>query len=307
MTIRFMAILAGLANVLLALVLSPFFEGAVRKITAIVQSRRGPPITQAYMDLAKLLIKEDIEVGEAPYLQRFAALLSVTSITAVALFIPLGGVAPLAGVADGILIIYLLMLAGVSILLGGLAAGSTYSLIGMSREMMSMMTLEPLLAIAVIQAAYRAGSFRLDAVFGGAVYAGAHGPWSGIVLMGVMLFGLQAFVGRLPFDITEAETEIMEGPLIEYSGPKLALFKYARMIKLFVYSGLFVALFVPRIPRSPGWLSALIFLVEQSVLVLLSTVLAATHARYRIDQAIRYYIALFFVGLAALVLSLFGL
>lgn len=240
-------------------------------------------------------------------MQRFAALLSLTTILAVTFLIPVTGVAPLSGWADAILIIYLLMLAGISILLGGLSAGSTYSLVGMSREMMSMMTLEPLLAIAVIQAAYRSGSLRLEAVFGGAVYAGAYGPWSGILLMGVVLLALQAFVGRLPFDITEAETEIMEGPLIEYSGPKLALFKYARMVKLFVYSGLFVALFVPRIPAIPGWLTALIFLVEQSVLVLLSTVLAATHARYRIDQAIRYYAALFVTGLVALAGSLFGL
>jgi formate hydrogenlyase subunit 4 len=307
MTIQLLPILAGLAGVLAALVLSPLFEGAVRKVTAIIQSRRGPPITQAYMDLAKLLTKEDIEVGEAPFVQRLAALLSMASITAVALFVPLGGAAPLAGGADGILLIYLLMLAGLSVLLAGLAAGSTYSLIGMSREMMSMMTLEPILAMAVIQAAYRSGSLRLDAVFGGAVYAGAYGPWSGILLMGVMAFGLQAFVGRLPFDISEAETEIMEGPLIEYSGPKLALFKYARMVKLFVYTGLFVALFIPRLPACPFWLAALIFLAEQSALVLVSTLISATHARYRIDQVIRYYLALFCVGLAALALSLFGL
>ena len=50
---------------------------------------------------------------------------------------------------------------------------------------------------------------------------------------------------RVPFDIAEAETEIMEGPLMEYSGPKLALFKYAQMARLVVHSGLFVALFVP--------------------------------------------------------------
>ena len=307
MMIWLAAILAALANLLLALVVSPLFEGSVRKVTAIVQSRKGPPITQAYMDLAKLLVKEDIEVGESPLMQRFAALLSMASIAAVALFVPSFGLAPISGSADGILVIYLLMLAGVSVLLAGLAAGSTYSLIGMSREMMSMMTLEPLFAIAVIQAAYRAGSLRLEALFGGAVYSGALGPWSGLVLMAVMLFALQAFVGRLPFDTTEAETEIMEGPLVEYSGPKLALFKYSRMVKLFVYSGLFVALFIPRIPGSPRWLAALVFLIEQSALVLLSTLLSATHARYRIDQAIRYYAALFGVGLAALLLSLFGL
>ena len=70
-------------------------------------------------------------------------------------------------------------------------------------------------------------------------------PWSGVLLLGVMLLSFQAFVQRVPFDISEAETELMEGPLMEYSGPKLALFKYAQMAKLVIYSALFVGLFVP--------------------------------------------------------------
>ena len=70
-------------------------------------------------------------------------------------------------------------------------------------------------------------------------------PWSGLILLVVMVLSFQAFVQRVPFDISEAETEIMEGPLMEYSGPKLALFKYAQMARLVVHSALFVALFVP--------------------------------------------------------------
>ncbi len=57
-------------------------------------------------------------------------------------------------------------------------------------------------------------------------------------MLGVMLLSFQAFVQRVPFDISEAETELMEGPLMEYSGPKLALFKYAQMAKLVIYSAL---------------------------------------------------------------------
>ena len=193
---------------------------------------------------------------------------------------------------------------GICTLLAGLAAGSTYSLVGISREMMTMIALEPLFAVAIVVGAVHTRSFRLDTVLNGSVYAAGGFPWSGMILLGVMLLSFQAFVQRVPFDISEAETEIMEGPLMEYSGPKLALFKYAQMAKLVIYSALFVALFVP-------WGSALAVparLADRSgprcsVLVLLVTLVAATHARYRIDQAIRYFAGLLVVALVALILA----
>jgi formate hydrogenlyase subunit 4 len=293
-------------NLVLVLLIAPLFDGVTRKVTAVVQSRKGPPVTQSYMDLMKLLIKEDIEVGDSPVMQRFSALLSFAAILSVALLIPMGASAPLSGYADSILLIYLLTLAGISVLLAGLAAGSTYSLIGMSREMMAMMTLEPLMAIAIIMSALHADSLRLDTIFGGAVYPRSHSAWSGILILGVLAFALQAFIGRMPFDVTEAETEIMEGPLMEYSGPKLALFKYARMAKMFVYTALFIALFVPRISTGYYVTDLLVFLAEQAVLMLVVTVIAATHARYRIDQVVRYYVVLFIFALLALTLAVLG-
>jgi len=69
----------------------------------------------------------------------------------------------LAGAADAYLLVYLLTLCGISTMLAGLAAGSTYSLVGMSREMMSLMTLEPLLAVAVVIGVVHVRSLRLDA------------------------------------------------------------------------------------------------------------------------------------------------
>jgi NADH:ubiquinone oxidoreductase subunit H len=125
-------------------------------------------------------------------------------------------------------------------------------------------------------------------------------------LLGVMLLSFQAFVQRVPFDISEAETELMEGPLMEYSGPKLALFKYAQMAKLVIYSALFVGLFVPwgsALPFPLGWL---IFWAKVLGLVFLVTLVAATHARYRIDQAIRFFASLLVVALGALVLATYG-
>jgi len=300
-------ILGGLANVFIVLLVAPFFQGVLRKITARVQSRQGPPIWQPYYDTFKLLGKEDIESGEAPVMQRFATYLSLASILTVACLVPMGFATPMNSAGDAILVIYLLTLSGICMLLAGLAAGSTYSLVGISREMMTMLTLEPLFAITIVIAAVHTQSFRLDTILNGAIYQTAGFPVSGVIMLGVMLLSFQAFVARVPFDISEAETEIMEGPLIEYSGPKLAIFKYAQMVKLIVFSALFIGIFVPwgaDLVFPFGWI---IFWVKVTVLVLMVTVLAATHARYRIDQAIRYFAALLVVGFVALILASNGL
>ena len=299
-------ILGGVANIGLVLLVAPLAQGILRRVTARIQSRQGPPLLQPYFDLLKLLGKEDLESGEAPAMQRFAAYLSLAAVLTVACLVPMGFAAPMNNGGDVILLIYLLALCGICTLLAGLAAGSTYSLVGISREMMCMITLEPLFAIALLVGAVHVGSFRLDSVLHGSVYTVAGVPWSGVLMLAVMLLSFQAFVQRVPFDISEAETELMEGPLIEYSGPKLALFKYAQMAKLIIYSALFVTLFIPwgsGLIFPLGWL---LFWIKVLVLVLLVTLVAATHARYRIDQAIRFFSGLMGVSFVALLLASYG-
>jgi formate hydrogenlyase subunit 4 len=300
------AMLGGALNVVLVLLFAPLCQGILRKVTARVQSRQGPPIWQPYFDLLKLLGKEDIESGESPGMQRFAACFSLAAVLSIPCLVPMGFAAPMNDVADVYLLIYLLALCGVCTLLAGLAAGSTYSLVGVSREMMSIIVLEPLFAIALVVGALHTRSFRLDTVLNGSVYATDGVPWSGLIMLGVILLSFQAFVQRVPFDISEAETEIMEGPLMEYSGPKLALFKYAQMAKLIIYSALFVALFVPWGSGAAFPLNCLIFGIKVLALVLLVTLVAATHARYRIDQAIRYFAVLLAVAFVALILASYG-
>lgn len=98
----------------------------------------------------------------------------------------------------------------------------------------------------------------------------------------------------------------MGGPLIEYSGAKLALFQYAQMMKVVLYCGLFASLFVPwgsKLVFPFGWL---LFWIKVFALLLAVTLVAATHARYRIDQAIRYFAALLAVAMAGLVLASYG-
>ncbi len=302
----FIAMLGGLFNIALVLLLAPFCEGLLRKITARIQSRIGPPIRQPYFDLLKLLGKEDIESGTTPWVQRFAIYLSLSTVLLIACLVPMGFGSPMNNAGDAILLIYLLTLSGICTLLAGLAAGSTYSILGISREMMAMIILEPLFAVSIVVAAVHTHSFRLNEVLNGSVYGSQGFSMSGLILALVMLLSFQAFVQRIPFDTSEAETEIMEGPIMEYSGPKLALFKYAQMAKLVIYSGLFVNLFVPwgsHLSFPLGWL---LFWAKVFALVLLVTLIASTHARYRIDQAIRYFAGLFVVSLLALVLASYG-
>ena len=237
-------------------------------------------------------------------MQRFVSWLSLASVLLLAGLVPMGFGTSINDAGDVLLLVYLLTLCSVCTLLAGLAAGSTYSLVGVSREMMTMITLEPLFAIGVLVGALHAHSLRLDAVLNGSAYVGA--TWSGILMLAIMLLAFQAFVQRVPFDISEAETELMEGPLMEYSGPKLAMFKYAQMIKMIIYSALFVGLFVPWGSSAPLPLAFLLFWIKIFGLVLLVTAIAATHARYRIDQAIRYFAAMLGTSFLVLLLASYG-
>ena len=74
------AIAGGLLNVVVILLLAPLCQGVLRKITARIQSRQGPPLLQPYFDLLKLLGKEDIESGEIPAMQRFVAYFSLATV-----------------------------------------------------------------------------------------------------------------------------------------------------------------------------------------------------------------------------------
>ena len=299
-------IAGAFANVLLVLLLAPLFEGILRKLTARLQSRQGPPLRQPYFDLLKLLGKEDLETGELPGVQRAVTYLGLAAVLTTACLLPLGFPSPFNGAGDVILLIYLLTFCSVCTLLAGMASGSTFSVLGSSREVMCLVTLEPILAVALLIGAIHSGSFRLDTVLNGSVYAGAAFPWSGLIILVVLVLSMQAFLQRLPFDTAAAETEIMDGALMEYSGPKLALLKYGQLAKLVLYSGLFVQLFVPwgdHLAFPFGWL---LFWLKVVGVILVVTVIAATHARYRIDQAIRYFIGLLVVALAALVLASYG-
>jgi formate hydrogenlyase subunit 4 len=301
----------SILNLFLALALSPFLEGCARKLRAILHSRIGPPIIQPYYDLAKLLGKEDLRSSPNP-LVRIAPLACLVTVAIAALLVPMGAFQastgtfepPLGAYGDTILFIYCVALAAVATIVTGAASENPFAFVGASREMMMHLTVEPVLAIALITAAINAGSFRMgDMVF----WYHAHGPTPSMILAAVFFFlALQAQVGKLPFDIPEAEQEIMGGTFIEQSGPKYALLRWSLMAKQVVFCSVFCQVFIPW-PMA-GYIAwdVLINLAKVFVLVLIIALIDAVNPRLRIDQSVRYYLHLGFFSLSAIFIALAG-
>jgi formate hydrogenlyase subunit 4 len=302
----------SILNLFFALGLSPLLEGSARKVRAIVHSRIGPPIIQPYYDLAKLLGKEDLRSSLNPLI-RIAPVACLVSVGIAALLVPMGTFQastrtfepPLGTYGDTILFIYCFALTAVGTILTGAASENPFAFVGASREMMMHLTVEPVLAITLITAAINAGSFRMgDMVF----WYHAHGPAPSMILASLFLFlALQAQVGKLPFDIPEAEQELMGGAFIEQSGPTYALLRWSMMAKQIVFCSVFCQVFIPwPIMGHIAW-DVLIHLVKVFVLVLILALIDVVNPRLRIDQSVRYYLCLGFVSLSAMVLALAGL
>ncbi|MEK6793588.1 MAG: complex I subunit 1 family protein [Spirochaetota bacterium] len=299
-----MDILSIAVTIVLFLLLAPLYEGIVRKVIARVQSRKGPPVIQPYRDLLKLLGKENMSAGNALF--TIAPLLAFASILGVIAFFPLGYHSGwLAQHADVITIVYLLTVGGVSVMLGGLASRNTYAGVGASREMITMIMLEPVLAMTFLAGAVKAKSLGILPAIGSV--AGGGYDYSTLLMLFVYLLALMAFVGRQPFDIAEAEVEILEGPFIEYSGPNYALFRYYLMLKQMFYASLFVVAFLPIVRTGTYGLDVLIELAAVSVIFVLVGLIGSTNPRMRIDQAQKYYGILILLALASVGLSVYGL
>jgi formate hydrogenlyase subunit 4 len=292
-----------LLNVALALFLSPLCEGIMRKLRAAIHSRIGPPITQPYWDLLKLLGKEDLRsTGGALYASLPAFTLG--SLLLLATLIPMGTAAPLGFAGDIIVVLYVAAMSAVLIMLTGFASASPYACIGSSREMMMLLSVEPILAVALCVGAFKARTLALGGIVNWQVQ---NGPSISMAIGGVAFFlALQAQAGKLPFDIAEADQEIMGGPLVEQSGPRLALFRWAMWTKQLVLAFLLVEVFFPWPRLGIHLLDLIMTIVKVLVILVLVAVIDVVNPRLRIDQAMGYFLRVAFSSLAALAFAVIG-
>ena len=113
------------------------------------------------------------------------------------------------------------------------------------------------------------------------------GSGSGILAFIIAIFCMQAKLTLVPFDMPEAEQEIMAGPYIEYSGPGLAIFRLTRQMMLFVMPIFIVIMFLGGIVFS-GW-HILWGIVKYVILLVIIILIRNTNPRVRIDQAIKFF------------------
>lgn len=313
-----------IANILIfpggifAIVFSLFMTGLDRKIYARLQRRVGPPVHQPFIDLIKLSQKEILIPRTANKTAfRLAPLIGFAGMIAAIAMIPIAGVySGLYQSVDLIVLLYLLTTPALAIMIGASASGSPYSSVGLSREMTMILAYEIPLLLVILTVAMRVGmagggfaDFSLTNIVD---YQVQQGP----LLFDIpMLPAFLAFLicipgtmGVVPFDIPEAETEIAEGTLLEYSGSGLAMFKVAGGLKLIVVSAMAVALFFPNTLGS-FWLINLLWFIFKCIVVTLITItfVRATRSRMRLDQAFRFYLTIpTGLALISLILTLFS-
>ena len=285
---------------LFALAFGLALKGADRRFAARLQGRVGPPLAQPVFDLVKLGFKRTMVPLTATNETIFLAvpLVGLAAMLYAAAMIPIAGVTATSPALGNLLVlVYLLAIPGVVLMVAGSVSGSTYGAIGFSREMALMLAYEGPIVLVVAAVALRTGMAEGQVVTFSLAEIVRHQQVHGANLFDPVLwpaflafvFFYPANLGIVPFDIPEAETEVLEGPLVEYSGPALGLFKMMSAVKAVVVLGLGLALFFPIAPSGP--LGLVVWAVEMLVLMLLGvTAVRVGIGRMRIDQAFAFFL-----------------
>jgi NADH-quinone oxidoreductase subunit H len=265
-------------GLLYALPMGWLMLGLERKLRARFQGRLGPPLSQPFYDLIKLLAKSPApRVASEASLLTALPLLAIASLAGALVMLPVCA-AESGFVGDLVLLVALLEISPLCLIIAGYASRSIYGEVGATREaIISIACNVPFLA-ALVAMATAAGSLHL----------------SRIVLTTPLPVRLPALVAILvclpvklrlnPFSLANAEQELLAGPLTEFDGPRLAMWELAHALEWVALTGFVATLSMPL--RSPNALvNALGFALLSLVLVPVLTMLASATARLKITQA----------------------
>ncbi|GAB4544604.1 MAG: NADH-quinone oxidoreductase subunit NuoH [Anaerolineae bacterium] len=270
-----------------------------RKFAGRVQDRLGPNRTgpyglfQTFADIGKLLIKEDITpAGADKHVYNFAPILAVASIVLIMAVVPLSD--RWVGADLSVAALYFVAVASfatLAILLAGWSSNNKYALLGAFRSIAGLISYEVPMILSLAIPVLLAGSMSLNDIVKGQAIA-----YVFVVPISALIFFISqlAEVGRSPFDLIEAESEIIAGFMIEYSGMKFAMFYAAEFMHAFFICLLTSVLFLG------GWrgfgageagyeLFGFLILMGKSFFVYMLVMLVrSTLPRIRIDQVMAF-------------------
>ncbi|GMA32373.1 NADH-quinone oxidoreductase subunit NuoH [Litorihabitans aurantiacus] len=288
---------------------------AERRVLARMQIRPGPNVhgplglLQSLADAMKLLLKEDLTVKAADkFVYLLAPLITVFASLLVFAVIPFGPEVSMFGVVTPlqltdlpVSVLYILAVTSFGvygIMLGGWASGSTYPLLGSVRGTAQVISYELAMGLSLVSVFIVAGSMSTSAIV-----ESQRGFWWAIALLPAFLVYLVSMVGetnRLPFDLPEAEGELVAGHMTEYSSMKFAWFFLAEYINMFNVAAVATTLFLGgwRAPwpltliqdeagveiLNTGWWPVLWFVAKVWLVMFLFFWLRGTLLRFRYDQ-----------------------
>jgi NADH-quinone oxidoreductase subunit H len=281
---------------------------AERKVIARMQLRYGPNrvgpfgLLQPVADLLKLLNKEAFRPAAAvsrlylfaPFIAAFAALATFAVIPygpgweVAGIYIP----GQIADIDIALILVFALGSLGVyGFILGGWASDSKYSLLGAMRTCAQLVSYEVALALSVLGVVIMAGTLSLTQI----VAEQDDSLWFGIPqFVGLLVFLLAgtAETARAPFDLPEAEQELVAGYHTEYGGMRFGLFTMSEYINLITLSGLCVTLFLGGWHGpgwdGPTWLAPIWFVLKLFILLYVFIWMRTTLPRLRYDQLMRF-------------------
>jgi NADH-quinone oxidoreductase subunit H len=260
-----------------------------RKIHARLQNRIGPPWFQPTADFIKLIAKTDVvpTAANAGFF-KLAPLLALTATVTAFMYIPIWGTSALYSFSgDIVVILYLLTIPTLCFFIGGWYSTSLFCRIGAVRTVTQLFAYEVPLLMGMLSPAILANTWSLSEM---TYFYNQHPSYVLFNLLGfgVSLVAVHGKLEKTPFDIPEAETEIVAGGFTEYSGRLLAFLRLTLDIEMIVGAALLAAVFLPFGLGLGPVVGFLLFLLKVLFLIAIFALARTVFARLRIDQMIDF-------------------
>lgn len=308
-----MTFVIAIVQAIIVMALAPLASGLARVIRAKMHTRKGPSIFQDYYDIAKLFKRQDVHPKDSSFIHRVTPTLYLGIMLLLAMGIPMFTAwSPIPLLGDVILIIYLLALARFFQALASLDSSDAYAGVGGLRELLVGVLVEPTMILAIFVTAICVGSTNVG-LMSQSISLGIESSPLAVVMAGVAFaFACYVELGKLPYDAAEAEQEIQEGLLSEYSGPSLAIMHIAMPMKQIIMISWFVAIFLPfgsalELSFGAVVLGAVVYFVKVIAILLICAVIENLVSRVRFKLLGRQTWAMFGISVFALVFCLMGL
>jgi len=278
----------AIVHVLILCALPPLLLGVINKTKALFAGRRGPPLLQAYRDIAKLLRKSLVLSETTTWIFSAGPVVTLAAVALAGLFAPFGGFAsPLSFSGDMILFAYLLALSRFFTTAAALDTGSAFEGMGAAREATFACLSEPALFFAFLVLARRTGSLSLTGMLGPGSSAFSAAVLAPLVLVCLGLFiVILAEACRIPVDDPNTHLEltmIHEAMILDHGGPLLGIIEYSASMKLLVLESILLSLVLP-FRTGIGWADWGIFVAEAAALSAAIGVVESIMARLRMRR-----------------------